>query len=247
MKIDILTLFPEMFGVYRVKGGGPFSKSIVKRACDKGLLDIHLHNIRDYATDKHKTVDDMPYGGGAGMVLRVDVIDAAILKIKKGLRSKQKSKIILLTPQGQVFNQKIAQRLSKLDDLILICGHYEGFDERVRKLVDMEISIGDYILTGGELPAMVLVDTVARLIPGVLGKKESLHEESFNIEKLKIKDSKLKISNYLLEYSQYTRPKVYNGMKIPKVLLSGNHQRIAEWRQKQAIKRTKKQRPDLLK
>ena len=254
MKIDILTLFPKMFGVCperatypeRSRGEraeGPFSESIIKRACNKGLLNICLHNIRNYAIDKHKTVDDKPYGGGAGMVLKVDVIDRALHDLK--LKPKNlKLKTVLLTPQGNVFNQKIAQRLSKLDNLILICGHYEGFDERIRKLVDMEISIGDYILTGGEIPAMVLIDTVARLIPGVLGKEESSKEESFNM--MQIKNRKLKIKN-CLEYSQYTRPVIYNRMRVPKVLLSGDHQKIAEWRQKEALKRTKQRRPNLLK
>jgi tRNA (guanine37-N1)-methyltransferase len=228
MRIDILTLFPKMFE-------GPFSESIIKRAIVKKLLNINLHDIRDYTKDKHKTVDDQPYGGGAGMVMRVDVIDRALRDIKPKTKN-LKSKTILLTAQGKVFNQKTAQRFPKLDNMILICGHYEGFDERIRKLVDEEISIGDYILTGGELPAMVLVDAIGRLIPGVLGKKESLKEESFSMQ----------IKNYL-EYPQYTRPEIYNGMKVPKILLSGNHQKIAEWRKDQAIKRTKRRRPDLLK
>jgi len=228
MRIDILALFPNMFE-------GPFSESIIKRAQGKGFLTIHIHNIRDYASDKHKTVDDTPYGGGTGMIMRVDIIDKALRDIQLKVRNK-KLKTILLTPQGNVFNQKIAQKLSKFDSLILICGHYEGFDERIRKLVDMEISIGDYILTGGEIPAAVLVDSIARLIPGVLGKEESLVDESFS-----------RINNQVtLEYPQYTRPEIYNGLKVPKILLSGNHQKIRQWRQKEAIKRTKKRRPDLL-
>ena len=172
MRIDILTLFPNMFE-------GPFSESIIKRAQGKGFLTIHIHNIRDYASDKHKTVDDTPYGGGTGMVMRVDIIDKALRDIQLKVKTK-KLKTILLTPQGNVFNQKIAQKLSKFNSLILICGHYEGFDERIRKLVDMEISIGDYVLTGGEIPAAVLVDSIARLIPGVLGRQESLVDESFS-------------------------------------------------------------------
>jgi len=236
MRIDILTLFPKIFT-------SVFSESIIKRAREKKILNIYIHNIRDYAQDKYKTVDDKPYGGGAGMILRVDVVDRA-LKSVKGKVKNEKCKIILLTPQGKVFNQKLAQKFSKYDRLILICGHYEGFDERIRRLVDEEISIGDYILTGGEIPAMVLVDAVSRLIPDVLGEKESLREESFNMQ---IKAHKLKNKNFLLEYSQYTRPRVYKGMKVPEVLLSGDHQKIAAWRQKEALKRTKLRRPDLLK
>lgn len=211
---------------------GPFSESIIKRAIEKGLVTIRIHNLRDWATDKHKTVDDKPYGGGAGMVMRVDVIDRALNDIKaknQGL----KSKVILLTPSGKLFNQKIAKTLSSQSNLILICGHYEGVDARVEKLVDEEISIGDYVLTGGELPAMVLVDAIVRLIPGVLGKEESLKQESF--------------MNNLLEYPQYTKPRIYKNMKVPQVLLSGDHKKIADWRIQMAIKRTKKMRPKLLK
>lgn len=244
MIIDILTLFPKMFK-------GPFSESIIKRAIKKGLVKINFHNLRDYTTDKHKTVDDKPYGGGAGMVIKVDVIDRALAAIKKSIVDHRKAMIILLTPQGKKFNQKIAQKLSKAKHLILICGHYEGFDERVRKLVDEEISIGDYILTGGELPAMVLVDTIVRLLPGALGKEISLEDESFSF---KFQNSKFEIQN-LLEYPQYTRPEKYlpkskkfkKPLMVPKVLLSGHHQKIKEWRMKEALKRTKKRRPDLLK
>jgi tRNA (guanine37-N1)-methyltransferase len=212
---------------------GPFSESIIGRAQNKRLLHIKIHNIRDYATDKHKTVDDKPYGGGAGMVMKVDVVDYALRDIKYKLKN-SKLKSILLTPQGKIFNQKIAQQLSKIENLILICGHYEGFDERIRKLVDMEISIGDYILTGGEIPAMGLVDSITRLIPGVLGKEESSKEESFDAKNL-------------LEYPHYTRPEVYEGLKVPKVLLSGDHEKIKSWRERESLKRTKKRRPDLLK
>jgi tRNA (guanine37-N1)-methyltransferase len=189
--------------------------------------------------DKHGTVDDRPYGGGPGMVLMIEPIYRAINELKSKTKN-EKLKIILLTPQGKVFNQKMAKRLSGLDHLILICGHYEGVDERVRKhLVDEEISIGDYVLTGGELPAMVIVDTVVRLIPGVLEKPEAVQLESFSQINNK--------SPILLEYPQYTRPANFKGWKVPKVLLSGNHQKIKEWREKQALKRTKKRRPDLIK
>lgn len=221
MRVDIVTIFPEMFK-------GPFEESILKRAQEKGLVEIKIHDLRDWATDAHKTVDDRPYGGGAGMVMRVDVIARAITQLKT-----QNSKIILLTPQGQKFNQAKAQELAKQEHLILIAGHYEGVDERVRSLVDEEISIGDYVLTGGELPAMVVVDAVVRLIPGVLGKEESLSEESFNQD--------------LLEYPQYTRPEEFKGTKAPEVLLSGNHAEIAKWRQGQSVKRTRARRPDLIK
>ncbi|MBL7159652.1 tRNA (guanosine(37)-N1)-methyltransferase TrmD [Candidatus Microgenomates bacterium] len=221
MQIDILTLFPKMFK-------GPFDESIVKRAQEKGLVKISIHDLRKWSQDAHKTVDDRPYGGGAGMIMRVDVIERAILKIKN-----QKSKIILLTPQGKVFNQKTAKKLSKHDHLILICGHYEGIDERVREnLVDEEISIGDYILTGGELPAMIVTDAIVRLIPNVLKKPEAIKEESF--------------SKNLLEFPQYTRPADFKNWKVPKVLLSGDHKKIEKWRKKKALEKTKKRRPDLL-
>jgi len=222
-------------------------------------VEIKIHNLRKWAIDKHGTVDDRPYGGGVGMILMIEPIYKALQELK-GKRQKAnqdtsevaertprrwreaKAKTILLTPQGKVFNQKMAGRLSKLDHLILICGHYEGVDERVRKyLVDEEISIGDYVLTGGELPAMVLVDAIVRLLPGVLEKEEAIKEESF-------KNWKLEIGNWkLLENPQYTRPANFRGWKVPKILLSGDHQKIAEWRKKQALKRTKERRPDLLK
>jgi len=221
MKIDILTLFPAMFK-------GPFDESIIKRACDKGLVKIAVHNLRKWTEDKHKTVDDRPFGGGVGMVLMIEPIYEAL----KELRQKN-SHVILLTPQGKVFTQKTAQRLAKQNHLIFICGHYEGVDERIREhLVDEEISIGDYILTGGELPAMVITDTITRLVSGVLKKPEATKEESFSP---------------LLEYPQYTRPANFKSWKVPKILLSGDHQKIAEWRKKQSLKRTKTRRPDLLK
>lgn len=205
---------------------GPFEESMLKRAQDKGLVEIKIHDLRDWAEDKRGTVDDRPYGGGPGMILMVEPIARAL----ESLRSK--GKIILLTPQGKKFDQHQARELAKLDHLILIAGHYEGFDERVRQLADAEISIGDYVLTGGELPAMVVVDTVVRLIPGVIGKEASLQEESF--------------TNGLLEYPQYTRPEKFRGMKVPEILLSGHHAAIAKWRQDQAKKRTRTRRPDLL-
>lgn len=226
MKIDILTLFPNIFK-------GPFSESIIKRAQKRGLVEIKIFNLRDFALDKHKVVDDKPYGGGAGMVLKVDVVDRALRKLKK-----KNSKVILLTPQGKRLNQNLVKKLSHNNHLILICGHYEGFDERIRKyLVAEEISIGDYILTGGELPAAVLTEAIIRLIPGVLGKSDSLRKESFS------QFNKLT----LLEYPQYTRPEKYKNWSVPKILLSGNHQKIEEWRFQEALKRTKKRRPDLLK
>lgn len=254
-KINIITLFPEMFK-------GPFEESIIKRAQEKGLVEIKIHNLRDWAKDKHKTVDDRPFGGGTGMILMIQPIHDAIesLKSKGTLRQaqgdaeqsrsikSQKSKIILLSPRGKVFNQKLAKRLSQIDHLILICGHYEGVDERVRKIADEEISIGDYILTGGELPAMVLADTVVRLIPGVLEKSEATKNESFSYcQALKTKDKRQKTNHQLLEHPQYTRPANYKGFKVPKILLSGNHKKIKDWRLKKALELTKKRRPDLLK
>lgn len=222
MKIDILTLFPEMFK-------GPFDESIINRAQKKGLVEIKIHNLRKWTKDKHKTADSRPFGGGVGMVLMIEPIDNALKELRK-----KESKIILLTPQGKVFNQELAKRLLKEEHMIFICGHYEGVDERIREhLIDEEISIGDYVLTGGEIPAMVVVDTVVRLVPGVLEKPEAIKNESFSPEST-------------LEYPQYTRPANFKGWKVPKVLLSGNHKKIAEWRKKKSLERTKKQRPDLL-
>ena len=234
MKIDILTLFPEMFK-------GPFGESIVKRAQEKGLVEIKIHNLRDWAIDKRGTVDDKPYGGGVGMVMRVDIIDRAISNLKSQISNLKKTRTILLDPAGKPFNQKKALTLSKLDHLILICGHYEGVDQRVSDyLVDEEISIGDYVLTGGELPAMVLVDSVVRLIPGVLEKPAATKTESFSPYAICHKPTAL------LEYPQYTRPENYKGWKVPEVLLSGDHKKIADWRAKKALEKTKKLRPDLL-
>ncbi len=213
---------------------GPFEESIINRAQAKGLVEIKVHNLRDWAEDKRGTVDDKPYGGGVGMVLMVEPINKALTSIKNQVSSINKSRTILLTPQGQTFNQKKTQELAKEEHLVFICGHYEGVDERVREhLVDEEISIGDYVLTGGEIPAMAVVDAIVRLIPGVLEKEEATKLESFSESKL--------------EHPQYTRPEEYQGWKVPEVLLSGNHQKIEEWREKKSLERTKKRRPDLLK
>ena len=220
MKIDVLTLFPEMFK--------SLEESIIGRAQEKELININLINIRDFSKDKHKHVDDTPYGGGAGMVMKPDVVYDAYNSVKK-----QNSKVIYLTPQGKVLNQAKVEELSKDEHLILLCGHYEGIDQRViDKIEPEEISIGDYVLTGGEIPAMVLIDAVSRYVDGVL-TKESIMEESF--------------SNGLLEYPQYTRPEVFEGEKVPEVLLSGNHQNIEKWRKEKSIEITKKKRPELLK
>ncbi|MGA2029151.1 MAG: tRNA (guanosine(37)-N1)-methyltransferase TrmD [Verrucomicrobiota bacterium] len=222
MKIDVLTLFPAMFA-------GPLDESIVKRAREAKLLDLKIHNLRDWTHDRHKTVDDKPFGGGPGMLLRVEPLFEAIESLQR-----EETKVILLSPSGRKFTQEIARELSQEKDLLLVCGSYEGFDERVREaLADDELSIGDYVLTNGALPAMVVIDAVARLLPGVLGDDESSHDESF--------------SAGLLEYPQYTRPAEFRGMKVPEVLLSGNHAEIDKWRREQAKLRTEKRRPDLLK
>lgn len=225
MTISILTLFPRMFS-------GPFDESIVKRGKEKHLIDINLIDIRTFATDRYKSVDGHPYGGGHGMILRVDVVERALQSIKSVKSVKQR--IILLDPQGTPYTQKKAWELSKLDQLILICGHYEGVDERVRNLVDEEISIGDYVLTGGEIPAIVVVDSVARLIPGILAKEAASFEESFSGDL------------GLLEQPQYTRPLSHKSMNVPGILLSGDHKKIATWRESQAKAKTKARRPDLL-
>lgn len=221
MNFHILTLFPEMFI-------GPLSESIIKRAQEKGLINISYYNIRDYAEDKHKTVDDTPYGGGKGMVMKVEVLDRALQEVKNQITdySKENTKTILLTPQGQLFNQEKAIELSKYDNIILIAGHYEGFDERVRQyLVDEEISIGLYVLTGGELPAMVLIDAISRMVAGVLAEGSALEETFMR------KDEK---GHYLKEYPQYTKPAEYKGWQVPEVLLSGNHGEIEKWRKEQS-------------
>jgi tRNA (guanine37-N1)-methyltransferase len=224
MKITILTLFPEMFE-------GFLKESILGRAQKAGIVKIELANLRKWGEGKRKTVDDTPYGGGAGMVLRVDILAQAIQDLKK---KQKKVKVYLMTPQGQTLSQKMARELAVgKSDLILVCGHYEGFDERIRDYVDGEISIGDYVLTGGELAAAVITDAVVRLLPGALGKDESSEKETFE--------------DNLLEYPQYTRPEEYEGKKVPEVLKSGNHAAIEKWRREQAEKRTKDRRPDLLK
>ena len=221
---------------------GPFDESMIKMAQEKKLVEINIHNLRKWTKDKHKTVDDRPYGGGKGMVIRVDIVDTAISNFQFPISNEKKRGIILLTPQGKLFSQKKAKQLSKLEHLVLIAGHYEGFDERIRKhLVDEEISIGDYVLTGGELPAMVIVDTVVRLIPGVLEEEAKAHE-SFST-----RNAKHPSEQTLLDYPTYTRPENFKGWKVPKVLLSGNHAEIEKWRKGQALKHTKHKRPDLLK
>ena len=220
MKIDVLTLFPAMFA-------GPLDESIVKRARAEGLLDLTIHNLRDYSHDRHRTVDDKPFGGGPGMLLKPEPIFEAVEKL-----SREKTRLILLTPAGRKFNHSIARELARQEHLLLVCGSYEGFDERVREaLADDELSIGDYVLTNGALPAMVIIDAVTRLLPGALGDDQSAHDESFSCG--------------LLEYPQYTRPAEFRGMKVPEVLLSGNHAQIERWRLEQAKKRTKERRPDL--
>jgi tRNA (guanine37-N1)-methyltransferase len=227
MRIDIITIFPKMFAPV-------LEESILKRAQAKGKLKIYVHDLRDYTLDKHRKVDDRPFGGGSGMVMGPEPIFRAVEAIKHNPRTQEPKnpRTILLCPQGERLTQKVAKRLSAYKHLILICGHYEGVDERVRQyLVDQEISIGDYVLTGGELPAMVAVDAVARLLPGVLGDKNSLISESFE--------------DNLLEYPHYTRPADFRGRKVPAVLLSGDHKKIEAWRKKEAIRRTKKRRPDL--
>ena len=221
MKIDVLTLFPGMFA-------GPLDESIVQRARRAGLLELTIHNLRDYAHDRHKTVDDRPFGGGPGMLLKPEPIFEAVEKL-----AREKTRVILLSPAGRTFNQAIARELAQMDDLLLVSGHYEGFDERVRERVAHdELSIGDYVLTNGALPAMVIIDALTRLLPGALGDEQSAHEDSF--------------SHGLLEYPQYTRPAEFRGMKVPEILLSGNHAQIAKWRAEQAQARTKQRRPDLL-
>ena len=219
MKFDVLTLFPEMFEILK--------SSVIGKAIEKDLIDINLINIRDFSNDKHKKVDDTPYGGGAGMVMKPDVVYSAYNSIKA-----EDAKVIYMSPQGKKLNQKKVEELSKENHLIILCGHYEGIDQRVLdKIVDEEISIGDYVLTGGEIPAMVLIDSVSRYIDGVISN-ESVSEESF--------------SNGLLEYPQYTRPEVFMGEKVPEVLLSGHHENINKWRRQESLKNTLKKRPELL-
>ena len=221
MKIDVLTLFPAMFA-------GPLDESIIKRAREAGRLDLSIHNLRDYAHDRHKTVDDRPFGGGPGMLLKPEPIFEAVESL-----AREGTRVILLSPAGRPFSQAIAGELARLEHLLMVSGHYEGFDERVREqLADDELSIGDYVLTNGALPVMVIIDAVTRLLPGVLGDEDSARDDSF--------------SQGLLEYPQYTRPADFRGMKVPEVLLSGNHAEIARWRAEQARLRTEERRPDLL-
>ncbi|MFH1486859.1 MAG: tRNA (guanosine(37)-N1)-methyltransferase TrmD [Chloroflexota bacterium] len=231
MRIDILTLFPAMFS-------GPFAESIVKRAIDRGLVKIMLHNIRDFARDKHHVVDDYPFGGGGGMLMKPEPVFEAVSSVREEVREQEEveeaenTPVILLTPQGKLFTQQMATDLASQRNLVLICGHYEGEDERIRDhLVTHEISIGDYVLTGGELPAMVVVDAVVRLIPGVLAAGQWSDDSH---------------SRGLLKYPEYTRPAEYQGWKVPDVLLSGNHAEIARWRRRQAVLRTLTRRSDLL-
>ncbi|MDX1951533.1 MAG: tRNA (guanosine(37)-N1)-methyltransferase TrmD [Verrucomicrobiota bacterium] len=222
MKIDVLTLFPAMFA-------GPLDESIIKRARDGGLLELGIHNLRDWTHDRHKTVDDKPFGGGPGMLLKPEPLFEAIEQL-----ANERTHVILLTPGGRKFEQGIARELAMKEHVLLVCGSYEGFDERVReRLANDELSIGDYVLTNGALPAMVIIDAVTRLIPGVLGDAESSADESF--------------SDGMLEYPHYTRPAEFRGMKVPEVLLSGHHAEIAKWRAEQARERTRQKRPDLLK
>lgn len=221
MKIDVLTLFPAMFA-------GPLDESIIKRARQAGLLDLQLHQLRDWTHDRHKTVDDRPFGGGPGMLLKPEPIFEAVESLRR-----ERTRVVLMSPSGRKFDQGIARELAKQEHLLLVTGHYEGFDERIRTgLAQDELSIGDYVLTNGALPAMVVIDAVTRLLPGVLGDDASSSEESF--------------SHGLLEYPQYTRPAEFRGMKVPEVLQSGNHAEIAKWRAEQARQRTQEQRPDLI-
>lgn len=221
LRIDIVTLFPEIFF-------GPLKSSIVGRACEKDLVEINAVNLRDFTHDRHQTVDDVPYGGGPGMLLKADVLTEAVLSLRN-----TDTKVILTGPRGERFNQKIARELAQEKHLVILCGHYEGVDERVRQtLVDREISIGDYILTSGNLAAMVMTDAVVRLLPGALGDDESGNDESFE--------------NGLLEYPQYTRPPEFNGMRVPDVLLSGDHEKIAKWRKAESVRITLAHRPDLI-
>jgi len=222
MKIEVLTLFPAMFA-------GPLDESIIKRARESGRLEFKLHNLRDWTHDRHKTVDDRPFGGGPGMLLKPEPLFEAVESLRR-----ETTRVILLSPGGRKFDQSIARELAKETDLLLVTGHYEGFDERVRdELADDELSIGDYVLTNGALPAMIVIDAVTRLLPGVLGDDDSSRDESF--------------SDGLLEYPQYTRPADFRGLRVPEVLLGGNHAEIAKWRREQAQLRTVERRPDLLK
>jgi tRNA (guanine37-N1)-methyltransferase len=222
IRFDVLTLFPDMFQ-------SPLGSSVFKKAIDRGIIRVLIHNIRDFTTDKHRVVDDSPYGGGSGMVMKAGPVVKGIEQLKTTDGS---PRVILMTPQGVPFDHNEARRLSTYDHLLFVCGRYEGIDERVRDYVDEELSIGDYVLMGGELAVMVVIDAVSRFVPGVLGSEESVLEESF--------------VDALLEYPQYTRPRVFRGKKVPEVLISGNHRQIARWRRREALRRTLLRRPDLL-
>ncbi len=228
MRIDVLTIFPKMFEPV-------LGESIIKRAIKKGLVGVNLVDLRKFSKDKHRKVDDKPFGGGPGMVMRAEPFFEAMdwLRAKSKEQRAKKTRVILLSPKGKIFTQRLAMKLSRYEHLILLCGHYEGIDERVRRhLIDKEISIGDFVLTGGELAAMIIIDTTVRLLPGVLGNKDSSCDESF--------------SKGLLEYPQYTRPADYKGMKVPEILLSGDHNKIKEWRKRESLKLTMGKRPDLI-
>ena len=233
MRIDILTIFPKMFDAV-------LGESIIKRAQDKGVVEINIIDIRVFTKDKHRKVDDRPFGGGPGMVMNAEPFFEAINYIRKKTKdSLLKTRTILMSPRGRRFDHGLAKKLSKYEHMVLLCGHYEGIDERVAShLADEEISIGDFVLTGGELPAMVIIDSVVRLLPGALGDENSSKDESFSVGD--------RHACPLLEYPHYTRPADYKGMKVPDVLLSGNHEKIKEWRKKEALKITKRKRPDLL-
>jgi tRNA (guanine37-N1)-methyltransferase len=222
MKFDILTIFPDMLA-------GPLTASILGKAADKGLIDVNLHNLRDWAAGKHKVTDDTPYGGGDGMVMKVEPLAAALSELRE---KRPASRVLLMSPQGKTFQQADAQRFSQEAGLVFVCGRYEGFDERIRSLVDEEVSLGDFVLTGGELAAATILDATARLIPGVLGAAGSSLGDSF--------------SDGLLEYPQYTRPAEFRGVRVPEVLISGNHKLIASWRRREQLRRTLERRPELL-
>ncbi len=222
MKFNVLTLFPAMLE-------GPMTMSILGKALDKGLIQLGVHNLRDWAEGRHQVTDDTPYGGGDGMVMKVEPVARALADLRQ---QSPGTRVLLMSPQGQPFSQAVARRLSREDGLTFVCGRYEGFDERIRSLVDEEVSLGDFVLTGGELAAMAMIDAVARLLPGVLGSAGSAETDSH--------------SDGLLEYPQYTRPADFNGQKVPEILLSGNHQKIAEWRRREQLRRTLQRRPDLL-
>jgi tRNA (guanine37-N1)-methyltransferase len=225
MRIDALTIFPDMFP-------GVLGASMLKRARENGRLSVAVHDLRDYSRDKHRKVDDRPYGGGPGMIMRVEPIAEALEALKRDCVGHQGCQTILMSPQGEPCSTALAQELARIEHLILICGHYEGVDERVKAMVDRSISIGDYVLTGGELPALVLIDCVARYVPGIIGHAQATEEESF--------------ASGWLEYPQYTRPPAFRGMAVPEILLSGDHGQIAKWRKEQSVARTIAQRPDLL-